>query len=447
MKKTLIILYLITLTSCNKKDFELNFETEKEYVYSMSQTTHILNKSQEKNDTSKSNISGKGKLIIKSKANNLADISFENFTVKIKNDNTKDTLYKTQENSIIKNFKSDGTFLSENKQYNFGSLKILPLPTKKLSVGESNEIPHSLPLKIDDTIINSIGKLNLLFSGYENLNGIECAILKGEIDISELELPKNINGQYKLSEFGNGKYYFDLKEKCFVKAIVEYKTEKLVDNKETYENTLISNRFEINLLEIKDISKEKIEKLNTGVLTIPENTPKDIAMSVIKFLRKKDTLEYLNIAIPLEKQKKLFIDNIKFNPQENDTVAILKKLEEKYDDRTNNFLVRAGYILDIMKTDNEFEINEAVVDTIYYQLEKIKSYGSFGRTIIGDWAEITVEMTYNDNKYYLEIPQILNVEDKWYLYYPAYYFRDQKEKDFVERRVIELKARAEEFWK
>ena len=447
MKKTLIILCLITLTSCNKKDFELNFENEKEYVYSMRQTTHILNKNREKNDTFESNISGKGTLIIKSKANNLADLCFENFTVKIKNDNTKDTLFKTQENSIIKNFKSDGTFLSKNKQYNFGSLKILPLPTKKLRIGESNEIPHSLPLRIGDTIINSTGKLKLLFSGYENLNGSEYAILKGEIDISELSLPENINGKYKLSEFGNGKYYFDLKEKCFVKAIVEYNTETLVDNKETYENTLISNTFEINLLEIKDVSKEKIDKLNAGVLTIPENTPKDIALSVIKFLRKKDTLEYLNIAIPLEKQKKLFIDNIKFNPQENDTVAILNKLEEKYDDRTNNFLVRAGYILDIMKTDKEFEINKAVLDTIYYKLEKIKSYGSFGRTIIGDWAEITVEMTYNDNKYYLEIPQIINVEDKWYLYYPAYYLRDQKEKDFVERRVIELKARAEEFWK
>lgn len=438
---------MISLTSCNKKDFELNFETQKEYIYSMSQTTHILNKNQEKKETFKSNISGKGKLIIKSKANNLADLSFENFTIKIINNNTKDTLYKTQENSTIKNFKSDGTFLPENKQYNFGSLKILPLPTKKLSVGESNEIPHSLPLKINDTIINSTGKLKLLFSGYENLNGSECAILKGEIDISKLELPENISGKYKLSEFGNGKYYFDLKEKCFVKATVEYKTEELVDNKETYENTLVSNRFEINLLEIKDISKEKIEKLNTGVLTIPENTPKDIAMSVIKFLREKDTLEYLNIAIPLEKQKKLFIDNIKFNPQENDTVAILKKLEQKYDDRTDNFLVRAGYILDIMKTHTKFEINKAVVDTIYYKLEKIKKYGSFGRTIIGDWAEITVEMTYNGNKFYLEIPQIINVEDKWYLYYPAYYLRDQKEKDFVERRVIELKARAEEFWK
>lgn len=122
-------------------------------------------------------------------------------------------------------------------------------------------------------------------------------------------------------------------------------------------------------------------------------------------------------------------------------IEILKK----YEDRTDNFLVRAGYILDIMKNDKEFDIEKATIDSIYYNLEKIKKYGSFGKTLIGNWADLTIEMNYNNEKYYFEIPQIVKVDNEWFLYYPEYYLRDQKEKDFVERRVKELKEQSEEF--
>lgn len=447
MKKIIIVFCIITQFSCSKKEeFQFDFNTEKEYVYSITQTTHIV-KTDRENKSSESYVSGKGMLIIESKANNLADLRFEDFTSKTKNSSTNDTLFKIEDNQVIKNLKSDGTFLSEKKQNSLGSLKMIPLPTKKLSVGESDDIPHTLPLRINDTTINSIGTLELIFSGYETFKGKTCAVLKGTINISELELPKNSNGNYKLSEFGNGTYYFDLEKKCFVSTIVEFETKKLIDTKSAYEKSIVTNRFEINLLENREVLKEEINKINSSIIEIPENTPNDVAKSVIEFLVQKDTLKYLNIAIPLEEQKKLFAYNIRFNPQESDTSAIYKRLEQKYSDRTDNFLVRAGYILEIMKRDNDFEIEKATIDTMYYKLEKMVQYGSFSRTIIADWADLTVEMTYKGEKYYLEIPQIINVDNKWYLYYPAYYFRDQREKDFVDRRVIELKKQAEEFWK
>ena len=190
-----------------------------------------------------------------------------------------------------------------------------------------------------------------------------------------------------------------------------------------------------------------IIEIKTISINEPTNTPYDIAKTVIEFLQKRDTTEYLNLAIPLDKQKKLFVNNIKYNPQENDTLEIYQRLNRKYDDRMDNFLVRAGYIIDIMKQDKGFEIKEATIDSIYFKQERIKSYGSFGRTIIGEWADLTVEMNFKDEKYYFEIPQIVKVENQWYLYYPEYYLRDEKERRFVERRIQELKEKAEEFWK
>ncbi len=201
------------------------------------------------------------------------------------------------------------------------------------------------------------------------------------------------------------------------------------------------------LLTCQESTKKDDEKTSETKIEEPTNTPFIIAESVIQFLQKKDTTSYLNIAIPLEKQKILFIDNIQYNPQEQDTLEIVKQLEKKFEDRTENFLIRAGYILDIMKNDKGFKIEEATIDTMYYKEERIKNYGSFGRTLIGDWADLTVEMTFNNETYYFEIPQIIKVEKQWYLYYPEYYLRDKREKEFVDKRVKELKEKAEEFWK
>lgn len=203
----------------------------------------------------------------------------------------------------------------------------------------------------------------------------------------------------------------------------------------------------LSLLNCQDSNKKDVEKISVPKIEEPTNSPFIIAETVIEFLQKKDTTSYLDIAIPLEKQKTLFINNIQYNPQEQDTLEIVKRLEQKFDDRTENFLVRAGYILDIMNNDKGFNIEEATIDTMYYKDERIKNYGSFGRTLIGDWADLTVEMNFNNETYYFEIPQIIKVEQQWYLYYPEYYLRDKREKDFVDTRVQELKEKAEEFWK
>ena len=204
----------------------------------------------------------------------------------------------------------------------------------------------------------------------------------------------------------------------------------------------------LTLFHCKDTTSPKaIKDAEENVVIVPTNTPNTIAKTVIEFLQKKDTTAYLDIAIPLDKQKWLFANNMEYNPQERDTTEIYQRLENKYKDRMDNFLVRAGYILDIMKTDKGFKIEDATIDSIYFKRERIKNYGSFGRTIIGEWANLTVEMNFNDEKYYFEIPQIIKVDNQWYLYYPEYYLRDETEKKFVERRIKELKEKADEFWK
>jgi hypothetical protein len=447
MKQILFGIVFILLASCgNKKEsFEWNFNTNNNYIYSFSQTTTSESKMSKKDKSDHSYISGKGQIIITSKSNDLADLSFVDLKVKMKNDFTNDTISQSQPNNVIQDLKSDGNFSVTFNTNDFIRL-LFPIPNKNLSKGNRSDIPMILPYNINGSVINSKGFNSLQFTNYEVINGHKCAVLIGDINISTLDLPENFEGNYELSQIGKGTYYFDIENGYYIKSKVNFTLKSLADNEDLYINASSTNEYEINLIEVTD-PLNKTNKHQSSIINSTENTPIDIAKSVIEFLQKKDTTKYLNIAIPFEKQKKLFAENMKFNPQENDTMSIFRNLKKKYEDRTDNFLVRAGYILDIMKNDKEFEIEKATIDTIYYKLEKTKNYGNFSKTLIGNWADLTVEMNYNNEKYYFEIPQIIKVDNTWYLYYPEYYLRDQREKDFVEKRVKELKKQAEEFWK
>ncbi|MBT8281108.1 MAG: hypothetical protein KJO16_05985, partial [Muriicola sp.] len=46
--------------------------------------------------------------------------------------------------------------------------------------------------------------------------GMDCAVLNGQIDISELEIPEEIESTHEINTTGNGTYYYHLKDQYFV---------------------------------------------------------------------------------------------------------------------------------------------------------------------------------------------------------------------------------------
>ena len=175
------------------------------------------------------------------------------------------------------------------------------------------------------------------------------------------------------------------------------------------------------------------------------DSPEEIAKQVISFLRTNDTTRYLNIVIPLEAQKYLSEENFEYRPDITDKEEYIDWLESKYEKRTNNFLVRANYLTQIM-IDKKFDITKAAIDTITSRPVRIKNYGGFDRYIVGEWNEITVKMNYKGDSYFLEIPQIIKLKEKWFLYYPEYYLRTEEELEFIQNRIKEINKKADEFW-
>ncbi|MFK7770837.1 MAG: hypothetical protein AB8F94_01815 [Saprospiraceae bacterium] len=184
--------------------------------------------------------------------------------------------------------------------------------------------------------------------------------------------------------------------------------------------------------------------LNTD--SIGFDSPEKVAKQVIEFLQTRDTSKYLDTAIPLKAQKYLFAKNFEYRPDITNQDNFMKWLDSRFEKRMNNFLVRAGYISEIMIDDKGFDITKATIDTITIEDVRIKNYGGFNRFIVGEWADITIKMNYNNKDFFFEVPQIIKLKDKWFLYYPEYYIRTKRELEFTNKRVQEINKQADDFW-
>ena len=245
MKKVLLGLSILILASCGNKNsnstettssnnsqFEWDFSEKKKFVYSFSQTTDGENKMDKDRPADKSYMTGNGYLNIRAKENYLADLSLTDIEMKMVNFNSdgtpRDTTTQKAPAYVVQDMKPDGSFKVKNVNILFNM--ILPLPSNNLEKGESEEIALQVPFNFNGSYLNSKGQNTLTFIGFENIDNRNCAVLTGVIDISRLDIPEEIEGEYKSSTTGKGTYYFDLENGFYVGADVEVNKYIMMDS-------------------------------------------------------------------------------------------------------------------------------------------------------------------------------------------------------------------------
>ncbi len=274
MKKTLLGLSLILIVGCGNSSiqkteknnltvshFEWNFNKPRKIIYSFYQSIKDESKTAKDSPFNKKDLIGKGYFNVRVKENNLADLSLTDIGVKMVLINNKgipgDTITQKLQNTVFQNMKSDGSFNDSNTDMMIDML--VPLPKKDLKLGESYEVPMQIPFNVNGSLLYSKGNNILMFEGYEKIEERNCAVLKGKINISDLEIPEELSGEYKCSMIGNSTYYFDLEEGCYVGAdlqmimytLINFKTDKESDF-EWYMETKNENEFKVRLERIEE---------------------------------------------------------------------------------------------------------------------------------------------------------------------------------------------------
>ncbi len=228
MRYLLCLLCLPLLYSCSdsgseKQSFKWDFRQNRKFVYSFFQTVDGENQLAANDSARKTFITGYGRLNVKVKSPEYADISLSDFKfsmVEYNLDGSKNETSQDQADGIeVEDFKPDGSFENGNLDLLFEVL--FPLPKSKIAVGETDTLAIEYPFPTNSKPLTNKGYQALNFVGYEDFEGRNCAVIESEILIDKLEIPQDLEGDYESSSTGSARYYFDLEKGYMVGCDIE----------------------------------------------------------------------------------------------------------------------------------------------------------------------------------------------------------------------------------
>lgn len=177
---------------------------------------------------------------------------------------------------------------------------------------------------------------------------------------------------------------------------------------------------------INDTTNYRFNNIKKGF-----KTPEDLAKSLIKSLQYYDETSYLRHIIPIEEKLELYKMNLQYNVINEDSVKYLDSISKSDISRKLNFIKRAKYFLEIILEDKKIDINKIDIIDITKELKSEYLYDYTGDKMVAPFAIINVKIEFNHEYFYIEIPQVVKVKDRWYLNYPEYYIRDKSEYEFL----------------
>ena len=100
-------------------------------------------------------------------------------------------------------------------------LKMLfPLPSKPIKIGESVDVPAQIPFNAMGSLLQVTGHSRITLTQFVKIGGRTCAQLDVDIDISQIEVPTELKGEYKCSSRGASIFFFDIDSRSFVSGTI-----------------------------------------------------------------------------------------------------------------------------------------------------------------------------------------------------------------------------------
>lgn len=233
--------------SSQQPKFAWDFSHENKYEYSQKTTISTAFRTAKDGPLLKSLIVENGNIVVQAKPNHLADFSRTNLKVNykwFKEDGTlNDSTTLDIPTKTIQNIGEKGIF--DESEIGLYFKLLMPLPESDVTKGETFKIPLRMPVEDNPTWFNE-GVNTIRFTDVKMIQGNKCAVLKGLVDISNL----NLKEDYNQTITGSATYYFDLGKQRFIGAditMVEESLNKLKTNKPEFyvmsSNTVIKVRL------------------------------------------------------------------------------------------------------------------------------------------------------------------------------------------------------------
>jgi len=205
MKYICALAIAVLFSFCNTPDskedqFIWDFSTNKKYVYSFNQKSTVIFNDIAKGYIDEMPMDMTAKLNISVKDEQYADLSLTEVMMSKKT--TLDTIDELIESPsmVIQDMDSKGKFKTENQNMLFKLM--LPLPSKHLHVGESDFTELEVPFTTHGSVLFSKGGTTLPYVKDTIVDGQSLALMAAITDISDIDIPEELTGTYKMSTTG-----------------------------------------------------------------------------------------------------------------------------------------------------------------------------------------------------------------------------------------------------
>jgi len=195
------------------------------YPYDFRQQTVVSNEMQDMFATegaqrNSHSMEGNGRVSLKSEQNRVARLVMDNLvlTIHFKRSNGEGTDTKQMQSPpmVIQGIKEDGRMEIGNSSQELLIKTLFPIPPTPLELGQSVPIPASMPFNAMGSLLHVNGSSEIKFADWVVINGQACAKLETDIDISDLNVPAELKGDYACSVKGRSIFYFNVENRNFM---------------------------------------------------------------------------------------------------------------------------------------------------------------------------------------------------------------------------------------
>ncbi|MFP4446329.1 MAG: hypothetical protein ACLFPD_08800 [Desulfosudaceae bacterium] len=202
-----------------------DFAADRVYPYDFAQQVVMQSRlggmfAREEGGGSTQKMTGRGNLSLKSEGDHTARLVLEDLTMRVEMDlpNQKDP--EVMENAappmVIQGIGEDGDMAVGNSSQRLLIKMLFLLPPEPLQPGESVSVPGRMPFNVMGSVLHVTGSSDITLGGYVDLDGRTCARLITNIDISQLDVPEEMEGTYACRVRGESVFYFDVEDRHFV---------------------------------------------------------------------------------------------------------------------------------------------------------------------------------------------------------------------------------------
>ncbi|MBW2704319.1 MAG: hypothetical protein JRF33_26170 [Deltaproteobacteria bacterium] len=197
--------------------FRWDFSADKSYLYDFRQK--VVSKSYgETNRDSSASLNGR--LSMKSKGDGTADMGLDQMRAQMNFGQKKEP--KTKPLKIppmaMPGISEDGSLPAGSNPQAILTRFLFPFPEEALATGATAQIPLHVPFNAGGSPLTVKGEARVKMMGLIERDGRTLACLEVTYDISDLDVPKELNGDYGCSTRGRALIFYDVKDRALESA-------------------------------------------------------------------------------------------------------------------------------------------------------------------------------------------------------------------------------------